>query len=72
MNKTLTLESLKRGQIVRLAIPAARPFKLLSGVLHEAGADYKVLGSHGTLARLSRLSDCEKIIVAPDMLVLVK
>lgn len=57
---------LKRGMVVQLNIPAARPIKLLSGVLHEAGHNYKVLGTHGSLVRLSRISDHEKIMVLPQ------
>jgi hypothetical protein len=66
---TLTLDNLKRGHIVRLNIPAARPIKTLGGVLHECGSDYAVLGFHGTLVRLSRRGDCEKLMVTPDMLI---
>lgn len=46
----MNIETLKRGDIVRLVIPAARPIKTLDGNLHEAGQDYKVLGLQGTSA----------------------
>lgn len=60
-------ESLKRNDIVQLSIPSARPIRLLSGVLHEAGQDYKFLGwANGCLLRLSRVSDFEKITVLPQ------
>lgn len=65
MSKTLSLENIQRGMIVRLAIPASRPIKTLDGNLHEAGQDYKVLGSHGTCVRLSRVGDCAKLIISP-------
>jgi len=64
----ITLDTLKRGQRVKLNIPAARPIKTLGGVLHECNAEYAVLGTHGTLARLSRRGDCEKLMVTCDML----
>ena len=64
----MKLEELKRGMKVQIAIPASRPIKLLNGTLHEAGQTYKVLGGHGTCARLSRVSDCAKIIIPPSEL----
>ncbi len=67
----ITLDNLTKGEKVQLAIPASRPIKLLSGVLHEAGQTYKVLGSHGTLARLSRVGDNAKIMIEPSSLVRV-
>lgn len=68
MTKTLTLETIRRGMIVRLAIPACRPILTLSGVLHQAEQDYKILGTHGTVVRLSRVSDCAKLMmVAEDL-----
>jgi hypothetical protein len=70
-SKPVTLETAYRGMIVALAIPASRPIKLLSGVLHEGGSRYTVLGLHGTLLRLSRTTDREKLMVTPDMVVAV-
>ena len=64
----MKIENFKRNQKVQLAIPSSRPIKTLKGVLHEAGQDYKVLGTHGTCVRLSRVIDCEKLIVTPDMI----
>lgn len=58
--------TLKRGTICRLNIPPARPIKLLSGVLHEAGADYRFLGTYScSFVRLSRIGDNAKIMVIP-------
>lgn len=63
-----TLETVTRGQIVTLAIPASRPIKTLDGILHEAGQPYKVLGTHASFVRLSRVSDCAKLMVLPETL----
>lgn len=65
----MKLESIKRNQLVELTIPSARPIRLQSGILHEAGQTYKVLGTHGTLVRLSRLGDNAKLMVVADDLV---
>jgi hypothetical protein len=65
----ITLDNIQRGQIVQLAIPAVRPIKLMNGTLHESGQDYKVLGTYASLARLSRVSDCAKLMVLPEMLI---
>ena len=63
------MQTFTRNQIVRLAIPASRPVKTLDGNLHEAGHDYKVLGLHGVgFVRLSRKSDCAKIIIEESMI----
>jgi hypothetical protein len=59
----------KRGQTVRLNIPAARPIRTLNGVLHEGGQVYRVLGGFGTLVRLSRVSDHAKLIINPEALI---
>lgn len=64
----MKLEDLKRGMKVKIAIPASRPIQLLNGSLHRAGETYKVLGGHGTCARLSRVGDCAKIIIPPSEL----
>lgn len=64
-------EDMKKGQIVQLNIPESRPIKTLDGNLHEAKQDYKVLGGWGSFARLSRKSDCAKLIVEPSSLFLV-
>jgi hypothetical protein len=65
----MTIEYPKRGVMATLRIPAARPIKTLNGVLHEAGQLYKVLGTaNGCLVRLSRVSDCAKLMVTPDLL----
>lgn len=68
MNKTIDdFAKLKRGTVCRLSIPSARPIKLLSGLLHEAGADYRLLGIYaGSLVRLSRIGDNEKIMLLPS------
>lgn len=65
-------ETLKRGDKVQLNIPPARPIRLLSGVLHEAGQTYRVLGFHASLVRLSRVGDSEKIMVLPQDTTLVE
>lgn len=65
----ITLNNIKRNQVVELAIPAMRPIKTLNGVLHESGQKYKVLGTHGTAIRLSRISDCQKIIINVEALI---
>lgn len=66
----MKLEELERGMKVKIAIPASRPIRLLGGTLHSAGETYKVLGFHGTCARLSRVGDFAKIIVSPSDLYL--
>lgn len=55
-----------------LSIPASRPIKTLDGVLHEAGQEYRVLGTHGSCVRLSRITDCAKLIIPPSELVLMR
>jgi Zn-dependent M32 family carboxypeptidase len=64
----MNIEYPKRGVKVTLKIPASRPIKTLNGVLHEAGQAYKVLGTHASLVRLSRVSDCAKLMVLPELL----
>lgn len=66
----MKLEEIKRGQIVKLNIPAMNPIKTLRGDLHESGQFYKVLGFQGTLVRLSRLGDFKKLSTLAESLVL--
>ena len=63
------MSNFKRNQIVTLAIPASRPIKTLDRNLHEAGQEYRVLGTHGTCLRLSRKSDNAKLIIPFDSVV---
>lgn len=60
--------ALKRNAVVTLSIPAMFPIKTMNGVLHEGGQLYRVLGLVGTCVRLSRVSDCAKLIVNPEVL----
>lgn len=66
----MKLEELERGMLVKISIPASRPILLRNGTLHSAGETYKVLGSRGTCARLSRIGDFAKIIISPSELYL--
>jgi hypothetical protein len=64
--------AITKGMKVQLTIPAARPLKTLSGHLFEAGQTFKVLGVHASLIRLSRVGDCAKVMVLPDMIMEIK
>ncbi len=65
----MKIETIKKGQAVKLLIPAARPIMTLAKVLHTCDDKYKVLGTFGTCVRLSRVGDFQKLIVTPEMLV---
>lgn len=69
MNAYNDLQNIKRGQKVTLRIAYAFPIRTMDGTIHGSEHVYKVLGLQGTLVRLSRIGDCAKLTVTPDMLI---
>jgi hypothetical protein len=67
VNKMSATLDIKRGTQVRLNIASGRPFKTMDGNLHEGGQVYRVLGTYGTLLRLSRVGDNAKLITQPEV-----